>query len=701
VDRVGPTLSSAVVQRCLFDEEYDIHKCSTCYALYEAVFIQDEGFLPDFTASRLYQEGLTNESAATLQTKAKFTIMDDLGEVYFRGSGLGRRDFGVLSPQRKAANRVRSVNSRPDYTAINAWLTHCSEKHGECAIPWSEPLTSNPLASISLIDVEARRVIPYPIDSNPTCRYFALSYTWGGVAPAAVRKSELLPENLPHTIADSISFTRNLGIKYLWVDALCIDQSNSDEMEAQISIMDSIYRGAFATIVSLHGTSAESGLPGVGDHSKRTPQIFVEFGPNTVAELFPTLNQAIGDSRWSERGWTYQEGTLSNRRILVSQHQVYFHCNSMTCYESVDSENSFGSSILHRDRKTNPALNNLIVALSATDNEETQSRKIFYKVVNGYIERKLSSDVDALNAVSGLLRYLQIKLYPKGFFYGLPLLDFRRSLLWCHGWGSTSRDTDYHLTGLLEPVPQRDDSMFPSWSWVGWKTVPSGEVGEPHWNIPKGEAAETENDIKVPLFVSTRDGKLLVSQECASEVSTETRAADERERLVSLVNNLFRELLAHNPHTLPRPPLTHSPEYPRSTFQVWNHSLWITGLILRIRCKRSPPPPFEPEKTAHYNSIKRKKARPSLFCLDHYYTNALSAVWYLDAGADVFTSTAKTHKFWMLDMNLSYIWLLHLEWENENGTAKRLGVVELKLTDEPTGRFFQLCGPKIASFWLS
>ena len=111
------------------------------------------------------------------------------------------------------------------------------------------------------------------------------------------RKYDPFPENLPQTIEDSITFTRNLGIGYLWVDAVCIDQSpNSPDKEAQIKIMDLIYEGALATIVALHGDSAKSGLPGVSDQCKRVPQMLVDFGPNTLIELFPYPRSAAASS---------------------------------------------------------------------------------------------------------------------------------------------------------------------------------------------------------------------------------------------------------------------------------------------------------------------------------------------------------------------------------------------------------------------
>jgi len=37
-----------------------------------------------------------------------------------------------------------------------------------------------------------------------------------------------------------------------------------------------------------------------------------------------------------ERGWTYQEGLLSHRRLVFITQQVYFQCRAMHCLESVE-----------------------------------------------------------------------------------------------------------------------------------------------------------------------------------------------------------------------------------------------------------------------------------------------------------------------------------------------------------------------------
>jgi Heterokaryon incompatibility protein (HET) len=54
---------------------------------------------------------------------------------------------------------------------------------------------------------------------------------------------------LPQTIVDAISVCRAVGISYLRVDIMYIDQSDPEDMQHQINHMDQIYSFATATII--------------------------------------------------------------------------------------------------------------------------------------------------------------------------------------------------------------------------------------------------------------------------------------------------------------------------------------------------------------------------------------------------------------------------------------------------------------------
>jgi hypothetical protein len=97
--------------------------------------------------------------------------------------------------------------------------------------------------------------------------------------------------------------------------------------------MHLIYAGAEVTIIAAAGDDGEYGLPGVGKRPHfRQPVAKVE-NKSIVSTLGHPI-QDIESSKWSTRGWTYQEAVLSKRRLAFTDHQVYFECNEMNTYES-------------------------------------------------------------------------------------------------------------------------------------------------------------------------------------------------------------------------------------------------------------------------------------------------------------------------------------------------------------------------------
>ncbi|EHK23417.1 uncharacterized protein TRIVIDRAFT_131204, partial [Trichoderma virens Gv29-8] len=85
--------------------------------------------------------------------------------------------------------------------------------------------------------------------------YTTLSYCWGQYdkcrslkANLYAHKHNIVFNELPSVFQQAITFTRALQIRYLWIDALCIVQDDSDDFTREIAIMDDIYKGGFCRI---------------------------------------------------------------------------------------------------------------------------------------------------------------------------------------------------------------------------------------------------------------------------------------------------------------------------------------------------------------------------------------------------------------------------------------------------------------------
>jgi hypothetical protein len=88
-----------------------------------------------------------------------------------------------------------------------------------------------------IIDVEHPDGRLHLLTPPAECEYVALSYCWG-LTQALVTAIHNLqahidpgfkPEDLPETLRDAVTLCRIIGIKYLWIDALCIIQGPTPE----------------------------------------------------------------------------------------------------------------------------------------------------------------------------------------------------------------------------------------------------------------------------------------------------------------------------------------------------------------------------------------------------------------------------------------------------------------------------------------
>ena len=121
-----------------------------------------------------------------------------------------------------------STGSAENVSLANIWLSNCLENHSSCLPKLVRP----PRLPTRVIAVGCTaQDVPYLYESGRKTRYnyVALSYCWGSTARATLKKDRLksykqaLPvHDLPLTLRECIDFTRRLGFKYLWIDALCI-----------------------------------------------------------------------------------------------------------------------------------------------------------------------------------------------------------------------------------------------------------------------------------------------------------------------------------------------------------------------------------------------------------------------------------------------------------------------------------------------
>ncbi|KAF1995952.1 HET-domain-containing protein [Amniculicola lignicola CBS 123094] len=351
-----------------------------------------------------------------------------------------------------------------DFKVPRMWQDACLSFHSEyCG------QTAPPLEWLKVIDCNTRKIVP--LENHD---YVSLSYVWGtaahAAAPTIAADGLSLPEELPRTIEDAIAVTLLLNYRYLWIDKFCIDKSNNEKFVKELGQMDLVYRNSVLTIIDACGEDPSFGLPGVRPGSRCPHQPSIQIGEHKLLSDVRNPQWLIKNSPWSTRGWTYQEGLLSRRRLIFTSEQIYFECHGFQFKESVNYPVINTSGAATADSSTSTSLQQFYPQL-ACEMFELNLVLIepyqFYRHITEYSERFLSHQSDILNGMLGFFRYTQELDKPLFHLWGLP---FHKTTI--DRAPKSSSELTPSLTDSFRWMPEnpsRRRKGFPSWSWTGWE----------------------------------------------------------------------------------------------------------------------------------------------------------------------------------------------------------------------------------------
>lgn len=163
--------------------------------------------------------------------------------------------------------------------------------------------------------------------------------------------------------------------------------------------MGMIYAAAELTIIAAAGNDASYGLPGVIRESRNLTREYLEAMQLMVVPPVRGLED-IGRSTWAARAWTFQEGFFPRRRLVFTDHQVHFICN--TACESEIKQGSIPG-LASRPQSYSKVPQWLSPKILRTDQDLMMRAMIYLEQYSG---RRLSYDEDALDAIVGALNVL-------------------------------------------------------------------------------------------------------------------------------------------------------------------------------------------------------------------------------------------------------------------------------------------------------
>ncbi|KAI0859839.1 heterokaryon incompatibility protein-domain-containing protein [Xylaria cubensis] len=387
----------------------------------------------------------------TILAPHKLSYMSSWDEYGYLGVVKGRSDDPDINPQKIDHQRI-------NYEFFKERIAHCTENHKKCR----PKLRGSRVPGLRVFDCQTRSVVIAP----DSCRYIALSYVWGDLQNDFHDGTD--GNSIPRTVLDSMTVSLEFGCRYLWVDRYCISQ-DEDDRQHMINHMADIYANAYLTIIAAAGEDSTYGLPGVGQ-THRKKQFEMSLQGVTIRQGYPYGYWLLNESKWAKRGWTYQEGLFSFRRLVFTDHEAFFFCHSYYAAESVQvpveripAEGVFFPTYLYH----------------------FSSPPLLWTHIEEYTRRRLTYNSDSLRAFSAILSRYEVR----GRIHNICGVPFYKhneglilDLLWFHRRPTTRR------------------AFIPSWSWAGW----AGAVTSPPRRLYKMCIADISvlhfsEDLKIPL----------------------------------------------------------------------------------------------------------------------------------------------------------------------------------------------------------
>jgi len=192
-------------------------------------------------------------------------------------------------------------------------LDDCLENHARC------PNRMQRLLPTRVLDLrptgQNESVKLYVSGNDEQGEYAALSYCWGGAQTFTTTKMTLndrihgiFLSGVAQTIQDAILATRALGIRYLWVDALCIVQDDFKDKVREIAAMGAIFRNALVTIAATSSSNVHEGFLSARSPAQACLLPFtLPDGAFGTVSLVASDFQLLRDEPLNRRGWTFHK----------------------------------------------------------------------------------------------------------------------------------------------------------------------------------------------------------------------------------------------------------------------------------------------------------------------------------------------------------------------------------------------------------
>ncbi|KAI8633306.1 HET-domain-containing protein [Xylariaceae sp. FL1651] len=373
----------------------------------------------------------------------------------------------------------------------SAWLSNCISNHQDTCgqqargdiLDWpglpSRILDVKLLESADTIYLQSRDLI-----SSSDRRYVALSHCWGKMEHPFCTTKDTLNDRMnginvsamPRTFQNAVIIVRSLGLRYLWIDSLCIIQGDEEDWAKEAADMSNIYRYCHLLIGAARGASDEAGFLqmrsqiDVAKLERHASESNSSFQPSKAENIHLQLLPPEA-SRWTYdshvdpmsgeplngRAWCLQGRLLPTRALFYGSTQMFWECQKLRASEDGNIATHSGI-LLEQLCSTGESSTSVFLRFAEGSDGDTEEDIrgnkwiAWYNMVEEYSTRSLTKDDDRLVALGGLARIIA-KSTSATYLAGLWETGLIEGLM----WSRKSRDQQLRTPSAYSA---------PSWSWA-------------------------------------------------------------------------------------------------------------------------------------------------------------------------------------------------------------------------------------------
>lgn len=272
-------------------------------------------------------------------------------------------------------------------------------------------------------------------------------------------------DKFPRTMKDAMSLALELGVKFIWIDAVCIVQDDTDDWTEQAAQFGRIYENALLTVSATASRDVHSGC--FSSQHNRGYQLRNRLSSTADIDIYARracgeTHDALfeGEDKYGvideltrfpilSRGWTFQERMLSWRMVHCGPEELAWEC--------VDKVECECSNIRVRQSNRGRAIpetkriieDHLRKESSRTTDIRNSSLREWATIIEDYSSRQFTYSKDRLVALEGMAQRFK-RLYMGPYLYGLWGKNLPIQLEWA----------------IVGENSNRTRLDFPTWSWA-------------------------------------------------------------------------------------------------------------------------------------------------------------------------------------------------------------------------------------------